>query len=239
MILAPIYSSSEPPPASGPVRSKTTPILIFFSWAWAEKPIVSAATAAKSPATRRAVFCPSILSSRDLHFTLFLSLAYHIDSRQRCQAALRCKRVARRLARAGRSGGELPLDKGGHEARHRGDDIGLRAYQPDRRQFRVLLPRQIGLDASAQGLARHGDVEDTDQRDRSAPAHAIPVRRRLVIGRRQPGLLLDLAREAAGDIAAVANDVAGIGRAGREINSSRGRGVRPHLGHDKGAVGAS
>src|SRR5512135_360245 len=33
MILTPVYCSSEPPPASGPVRSKTTPILIFFSCA--------------------------------------------------------------------------------------------------------------------------------------------------------------------------------------------------------------
>jgi len=46
------------------VRSKITPILIFFSWAWAEKPIVSAATAANNPAARR---CPSIASSRIVH----------------------------------------------------------------------------------------------------------------------------------------------------------------------------
>src|SRR3954466_11578312 len=35
---------------------RITPILIFFSWAWAEKPIVSAATAANNPAARR---CPA------------------------------------------------------------------------------------------------------------------------------------------------------------------------------------
>src|ERR1700759_4854812 len=75
MILAPRYSSSEPPPASGPVRSKTTPILIFFPRAWAHRPIASIATAAKSPVTRRAVFCPSIPSSRIVHCVLFLLLA--------------------------------------------------------------------------------------------------------------------------------------------------------------------
>src|ERR1700722_8645886 len=63
MILAPRYSSSEPPPASGPVRSKTTPILIFFSWAWAETAIPNTATAAISPPSRWAALRTGIKTS--------------------------------------------------------------------------------------------------------------------------------------------------------------------------------
>src|SRR5690242_16842626 len=51
MIFTPVYCSSEPPPASGPVRSKITPILIFFSCAsaGAAKPAIrSRADAARS-----------------------------------------------------------------------------------------------------------------------------------------------------------------------------------------------
>src|SRR3954467_10403871 len=56
MILAPVYCSSDPPPASGPVRSKITPILIFFSCAEAETAIPSTAIAATTaPSTRPAL----------------------------------------------------------------------------------------------------------------------------------------------------------------------------------------
>ena len=51
---------SEPPPASGPVRSKMTPILIFFSCAWAEAAMPSAAIAANSPPSTRAALRTSI-----------------------------------------------------------------------------------------------------------------------------------------------------------------------------------
>src|SRR5471030_740346 len=54
MILTPMYCSSEPPPASGPVRSKITPILNFLSWAWAEAANAKAATAAKALPAKRA-----------------------------------------------------------------------------------------------------------------------------------------------------------------------------------------
>src|ERR1700683_3952109 len=75
MILAPRYSSSEPPPASGPVRSKTTPILIFFSWAWAETAIPNTATAAISPPSRRAALRTGIKTSpEELCLGFFLVL---------------------------------------------------------------------------------------------------------------------------------------------------------------------
>ncbi len=68
---------------------------------------------------------------------------------------------------------------------------------------------------------------------------AVPMRRRLVVVRRQPGLLLELTRDAARDIDAVAGDVVGIGRTGRKIDAPRRRGVGSHLAHDKGAVGTA
>src|ERR1700676_18153 len=63
MILTPVYCSSEPPPASGPVRSKMTPILIFFSWARAETTMPSIATAAISPTSTRAALRTGIKTS--------------------------------------------------------------------------------------------------------------------------------------------------------------------------------
>src|SRR5471030_1679272 len=54
MILTPMYCSSEPPPASGPVRSKITPILNFLSWVWAEAANATAATAARVLPAKRA-----------------------------------------------------------------------------------------------------------------------------------------------------------------------------------------
>src|ERR1700685_365860 len=75
MIWAPRYSSSEPPPASGPVRSKTTPILIFFSWAWAETAIPNTATAAISPPSRGAALRNGIKTSlKNLVSVFFLVL---------------------------------------------------------------------------------------------------------------------------------------------------------------------
>src|SRR3569833_2362592 len=68
MILTPVYCSSEPPPASGPVRSKMTPILIFFSWASALTAIPSMAIAADSPTRRRAALRPGMESSLGLFF---------------------------------------------------------------------------------------------------------------------------------------------------------------------------
>src|SRR5690349_5104176 len=78
MILTPVYCSSEPPPARGPVRSKMTPILIFFSWASAVTAIPITAIAAASPKIRRAALRPGIESSLDYFFVqcvLFLLLA--------------------------------------------------------------------------------------------------------------------------------------------------------------------
>src|SRR4051794_13427493 len=88
MILAPVYCSSEPPPASGPVRSKITPILIFFSWAEAETAIPSIAPAAISPPSTRAALTTSIDPSlQHCVFTFLLVGAHHRGSTGRCQAA--------------------------------------------------------------------------------------------------------------------------------------------------------
>src|SRR3954453_12222383 len=71
MILAPVYCSSDPPPASGPVRSKMTPILIFLSWASAEAANPSAAPATISPPSRRAALRTSINTSLEDYVLCF------------------------------------------------------------------------------------------------------------------------------------------------------------------------
>src|SRR3954464_1839527 len=89
MILAPVYCSSDPPPASGPVRSKMTPILIFLSWASAEAAIPSAAPATISPPSRRAALRTSIKTSLEncgLCLLVFID-AHHMGSAGGCQAA--------------------------------------------------------------------------------------------------------------------------------------------------------
>src|ERR1043166_8253326 len=88
MIFAPVYCSSEPPPASGPVRSKITQILIFFSWALAETAIPSIAVAAISPPSTRAALTTSIgsLPARWC-FLLFIVGAHHRGRGDGCQAA--------------------------------------------------------------------------------------------------------------------------------------------------------
>src|SRR5262249_1626335 len=65
MILTPVYCSSEPPPASGPVRSKITPILIFFSWAPAGTAMPSPIITANSLPNRWAALRTNIKPSRD------------------------------------------------------------------------------------------------------------------------------------------------------------------------------
>src|ERR1700733_16118824 len=89
MILTPVYCSSEPPPASGPVRSKITPILIFLSWAWADTAIPSTAPTAISPPSRRAAVRTGIKTSLEdcaLCLLVFVD-AHHTGSVGRCQAA--------------------------------------------------------------------------------------------------------------------------------------------------------
>src|SRR3954447_455431 len=89
MFLAPVYCSSDPPPASGPVRSKMTPILIFLSWASAEAAIPSAAPATISPPSRRAALRTSIKTSLEncgLCLLVFID-AHHMGSAGGCQAA--------------------------------------------------------------------------------------------------------------------------------------------------------
>ena len=61
-------------------------------------------------------------------------------------------------------------------------------------KLRMILPGQIGLDPRAQRLARHVDVEDLDHRNRRAGMDAVPMRIGLIVGGRQAGFLLKLAR---------------------------------------------
>src|ERR1700760_3515971 len=89
MILTPVYCSSEPPPASGPVRSKITPILIFLSWASADTAIPSTAPATISPPSRRAALRTSIKTSLEdyvLCLMVFVD-AHTMGSADGCQAA--------------------------------------------------------------------------------------------------------------------------------------------------------
>src|SRR6516225_10599670 len=92
MILAPRYSSSEPPPASGPLRSNTTPILIFLSAALssalAESAMPNSAIAMIGPQKRQATLRISIKPSLENCASPFLvGLAtHHIDRAEPCQA---------------------------------------------------------------------------------------------------------------------------------------------------------
>src|SRR5258707_10258637 len=89
MILTPVYCSSDPPPASGPVRSKITPILIFLSWASADTAMPSTAPTAISPPSRRAALRTGIKTSLEdcvLCLLVFVD-AHHTGSAGRCQAA--------------------------------------------------------------------------------------------------------------------------------------------------------
>src|SRR5215207_9950394 len=86
-----------------------TPILIFFSWAWAEAAIPNAAIAATSPTVRRAALRTGILTSLELCIASFLFLApYHTGSAARCQD----KQTGRR------DGGTSLLEKQSVTSRH-------------------------------------------------------------------------------------------------------------------------
>src|SRR5882757_7735664 len=65
-----------------------TPILIFFSWAWAETAMPSATAATTSPPSRRAAFRTSIKTSLEKLCIAFFILvdAHHMGSADRCQA---------------------------------------------------------------------------------------------------------------------------------------------------------
>src|SRR6185437_17088776 len=104
------------------------------------------------------------------------------------------------------------------------------------RQFRMFLPRQVDLDARFQRIARHADIEDADDRNRSADHHAIPMRFGDVIGRGQAGFLLKLSLDAAGDVEDITSDIVRIGCARREIDAARTRSVLGHLAEHKSTV---
>src|SRR3954452_25512998 len=138
MILTPVYCNSEPPPASGPVRSKMTPILIFFSWASAPTAIPSMAIAADSPTRRR----EALRSGMEiLPWIIFCALrlmvliaAYHIGSATRCQAhCSRRQRAGCRKRQSGTSrlGSELRFKKGDNKARHRRIEVTRVAHDVD------------------------------------------------------------------------------------------------------------
>src|SRR3954452_19679243 len=88
MILTPVYCSSEPPPASGPVRSKITPILIFLSWASAKSAVPNTAIAATSAPSTRAVLTTSIVSLPGRCLLFFLLLASSHGQRRRKSSAV-------------------------------------------------------------------------------------------------------------------------------------------------------
>ena len=94
----------------------------------------------------------------------------------------------------------LRLDKRRDKTRHRRREIRRPAHQMDGGKFRRLVRGEIGFDLGAQRLARHVHIENADEGDHRTRDDAIPVFVRAVVRRRQAGFLLDLARDAAGDI---------------------------------------
>src|SRR5262245_56543438 len=58
----------------------------------------------------------------------------------------------------------------------------------------------------------------------------------LVVAGLEPGLFGDLAGDAAGEVDLLSDDIAGVGGAGREIDLSRIRRLRPHHPQDEGAI---
>src|SRR6185312_15703999 len=129
MILTPVYCSSEPPPASGPVRSKMTPILIFFSWASAPTAIPSMAIAADSPTRRRAALRPGMESSLGLFFVhcvlWFLLPPITLVARPDVKRIARddSAQAVERQSCTSRLGSELRFKKRRDKARHRRIEI--------------------------------------------------------------------------------------------------------------------
>src|SRR6185312_14751199 len=67
---------------------------------------------------------------------------------------------------------------------------------------------------------------------------AMPMRLALVFARRKAGLLLELSRDAAGNVHRAVPDVVEVGRTGWKINVSGGRRMLAHLAEHEGAIGA-
>src|SRR5258705_9314967 len=133
----------------------------------------------------------------------------------------------------------LRLDKRGDEARHRRGEIARIMNEVDGGKFRLLLPGEIGFDPGAQRFAGNVDMQYPDHCDRSAGDDAIPMRAGSIIRRRQPGLLLDLAGDAARHIDRALPDVVEVGRTRREVDPPGIRGVLAHLTEYERAVGAA
>src|SRR5258706_7811369 len=108
-----------------------------------------------------------------------------------------------------------------------------------RGKFGLILAREIGLDPGAQLFALHLDIQHPDHRNRSAGDDAIPMRARPIIGRRQAGFLLDLARDAACYIDRAAAEVVEVGRARRKIDAPGIRGMLAHFAQYERAVRAA
>src|SRR3978361_2178490 len=70
---------------------------------------------------------------------------------------------------------KLLLDEGRNKTRHRGGEIGDAAHQMDRRQFRLLLPSEVGLDPGAQRFTGIIDLQNPDHRNGRTRHNAMPI----------------------------------------------------------------
>src|SRR5258708_3382555 len=134
---------------------------------------------------------------------------------------------------------ELLLDKRRHEPRHRRGEIAGIVHQMHRGKFGLIMAGEIGLYPGAHLVDRHLDIQHAEHRNRSAGDDAIPMRAGPIIGRRQAGFLLDLARDAACYIDRAAAEVVEVGRARRKIDAPGIRGMLAHFAQYERAVGAA
>src|SRR5882672_4943301 len=118
---------------------------------------------------------------------------------------------------------------GGHERGHGRIEVALPAYDADIDKLGHVLAREMVQDASPQrrrGLTR---TQELHKRDRRTAEHCAPARLCRELGNAEPGLLLELTRDAALEIDAIDRDVVEIRRAAGKVDLAGIERVRAHL----------
>src|SRR3977135_4124229 len=125
---------------------------------------------------------------------------------------------------------------GGHERGYGRIEVALSAHNADIGKLRHVLARQMVHDASPQRRRSLTRAHELHKRDRSTTEHCVPACLRSELTDVEPGLLLELARDAALEIDAVDRDVVEIRRAAGKVDLTGIEGVRAHLAYQEGAV---